>query len=95
MVFRYLKWKNVSIWPGGELDEQTDELEILSVQDSTEPPGVFEWIAQVEYSRGLNGNTEPVFLPFDDVVLARQVRNTLKLHLGAKVGALADVEIID
>jgi hypothetical protein len=103
MVLRYLKWRNVSIWPGtkegGVVDElvptPTDEMEILDVSDSTEPPYKFDWMAQVNYTRGLNGQEEVVMLPFDDVVLATRVRDTLKLYIGRKVGAMAGLEIID
>jgi hypothetical protein len=103
MVLRYLKWRGASIWPGterGGVDREmvrtpTDEMEILSVSDSTEPPCNFEWIAQVDYTRGLKGHEEIAILPFDDAVLAKRVRDTLKLHNGRKVGALADVEIVD
>lgn len=103
MVSRYLKWRNASIWPGTEeggvvgevVSTPTDEMEILRVSDSTEPPYKFDWRAQVNYTRGLNGQEEVVMLPFDDVVLAKRVRDTLKLYIGRKVGAIADLELID
>lgn len=103
MVFRYLKWRNVSIWPGtkegGVVDElvstPTDEMEVLSVSDSAEPPYKFDWKAQVNYTRGLNGQEEVVMLPFDDVALAKRVRDTLKLYISRKVGAVAGLQIVD
>ncbi len=101
MVLRDLKWRDTSIWPGIKeggvrdivVSTPTDEMEVLRVSPTTEPPYKVHWTAQVDYTRGLNGQKETVILPFDDVVLAKRVRDTLRLCIGKKVGAIADVEI--